>query len=167
MSPDHVKSPLGAKSPPTGTTAVSLLKLSRESPREVSWVLFPMSKFTGSTPGNSTWREWKKQAWAEGNVEQRCGFSKGGYGFLGELWDPLRLSQIQARCRVLLLLLIACGTTLTSLPSTEGGARGELSCKLYSWHRQNEPQPMRELWAQHHGAHRQKGRASDISKPWS
>lgn len=154
MSPDHVKSP-GGKITPTGTTAVSLLKLSRESPREVSWVLFPMSKFTGSTPGNSTWREWKKQAWAEGNVEQRCGFSKGGYG-PWELWDPLRLFKSRqmpsppspTHC---------IWHDSTSLPSTEGGARGELSCKLYSWHRQNEPQPMRELWAQHHGAHRQKG----------
>lgn len=141
MSPDHVKSPLGAKSPPTRTTAVSLLKLSRESPGEVSWVLFPTSKFTECTPGNSTWREWKKQDWAEGNVEQRCGFSKGVCGFLGELWDPLELSQIQARCRVLLLLLIAYGTSLTSLPSTGGGARGELSCKLYSWLWQNELSP--------------------------
>ena len=87
----------------------------------------------------------KKQDWAEGNVEQRCGFSKGVYGFLGELWDPLGLSQIQARCRVLLLLLIAYGTTLTSLPSTEGGAQGELSCKLYSWHWQNELQSLTGL----------------------
>ena len=134
MSPDHVKSPLRAKSPPTRTTAVSLLKVSRESPGEVSWVLFPTSKYS--------WKQHLKQDWAEGNVEQRCGFSKGNCGFLGELWDPLELSQIQARCRVLLLLLIAYGTTLTSLPSTEGGARGELSCKLHSWLWQNELQSL-------------------------
>ena len=93
MSPDHVKSPLGAKSPPTRTTAVSLLKVSRESPGEVSWVLFPTSKYS--------WKQHLKQDWAEGNVEQRCGFSKvsvDSLGSSGTLWSCLKSRQDAESC---------------------------------------------------------------------
>lgn len=41
MSPDIAKYPLGVKAYPSETATVRFLKLSEDSPREVSWVKFP------------------------------------------------------------------------------------------------------------------------------